>query len=393
MSIFPIASKDFLQMMRDRKTFLFLLFMPIGFTLLFGFAFRGDGNGSGDSRLPVGLLNQDGSPLSLEVERLLGSSAILRLENDPAQAPDGLEKRVAAKELAAAVVIPAGYGQALKTEAPLKLIVFADTSQNAGLSARTEILAAASRLARSVQAAQIVASGDEAALGEALAAWQNPPVRLAVSQTGLVKEAPAPTANPMAGFAHSAPGMMLQFAIAGLLTCAQVIVMERKNRCLQRMLTTAASRFEILLGHYLAIFALIFAQFILLIVFAQLFLRLDYLRQPVATLLMAFTAAACIAAMGLLIGALAKGEDQAIMFSLIPMFVFSALGGAWVPLEITGSTFQAIGHLTPVAWAMDGFKGILLRGLDLGGVILPAAALAGYAVLFFALAIWRFKFE
>ena len=394
MSILHIASKDLTQILRDRKTFLFLLIMPIAFTLLFGFAFSGADAGVEDARLPVGLLNQDGSPLSLELERLLAASEVIRLESDPAQTPVSLEEQVAQKDLAAALVIPAGYGESLNTSAPLKLLVFANASDNAGLSAQTEILAAAGRLVSAIQAARIIANGDEAALGQALAAWQNPPVRLDVVQASAVQvEEPAPSANPLSNFAHSAPGMMMQFAIAGLLTCAQVIVVERKSRCLLRMLTTATRRVEILLGHYLAIFALVFTQFVILIVFGQLFLKLDYLRQPLATLLVAFTAALCIAALGLLIGALAKGEEQAIIFSLIPMFVFSGLGGAWVPLEVTGATFQTIGHLTPVAWAMDGFKGILLRGLDLGGVLLPAAALTGYAVLFFILASWRFKFE
>ena len=394
MSILHIASKDLTQILRDRKTFLFLLIMPIAFTLLFGFAFSGADAGVEDARLPVGLLNLDGSPLSLELERLLAASEVIRLESDPAQTPVSLEEQVAQKDLAAALVIPAGYGESLNTSAPLKLLVFANASDNAGLSAQTEILAAAGRLASAIQAARIIASGDEAALSQALAAWQNPPVRLNVVQASAVQvEEPAANANPFSSFAHSAPGMMMQFAIAGLLTCAQVIVVERKSRCLLRMLTTATRRVEILLGHYLAIFALVFTQFVILIVFGQLFLKLDYLRQPLATLLVAFTAALCIAALGLLIGALAKGEEQAIIFSLIPMFVFSGLGGAWVPLEVTGATFQTIGHLTPVAWAMDGFKGILLRGLDLGGVLLPAAALTGYAVLFFILASWRFKFE
>jgi ABC-2 type transport system permease protein len=78
---------------------------------------------------------------------------------------------------------------------------------------------------------------------------------------------------------------------------------------------------------------------------------------------------------------------------MIPMFVFSGLGGAWMPLEATGKTFQLIGHFTPVAWAMDGFKNILVRGLDLSAVWLPAGALLGYAILFLALAVWKFKFE
>jgi ABC-2 type transport system permease protein len=63
--------------------------------------------------------------------------------------------------------------------------------------------------------------------------------------------------------------------------------------------------------------------------------------------------------------------------------------GAWVPLEVTGETFAMIGHLSPIAWAMDGFKNISIRGLGFDSVLLPIAALAGYAVVFFVLAVWR----
>jgi ABC-2 type transport system permease protein len=62
-------------------------------------------------------------------------------------------------------------------------------------------------------------------------------------------------------------------------------------------------------------------------------------------------------------------------------------------LEVTGETFQAIGHLTPVAWAMDGFTNILVRKLDLSSIWLPAAALLGYAVVFCGAAVWKFSKE
>jgi len=61
-----------------------------------------------------------------------------------------------------------------------------------------------------------------------------------------------------------------------------------------------------------------------------------------------------------------------------------------VPLEYTGAAFQAIGHISPVAWAMDGFKNIVARGLGFSSILVPAAALAGYTLLFFSLAAWRF---
>jgi ABC-2 type transport system permease protein len=185
--------------------------------------------------------------------------------------------------------------------------------------------------------------------------------------------------------------MMLQFAIAGLLVAAQLIVNERKTHCLQRLLTTATARGHILLGHYLAIFTIIFSQFTLLITFAQFALKLDYLSAPVAALVVALAAALCLAALGLLIGTVAKTEEQAIVLSLVPMFLLGGLGGSMMPLEATSPTFQAIGHVSPVAWAMDGFKNIILRGHGLESVLLPAGMLLGYAILFLVLAAWRFQ--
>jgi ABC-2 type transport system permease protein len=148
-----------------------------------------------------------------------------------------------------------------------------------------------------------------------------------------------------------------------------------------------------LLGHYLSIFTLIFIQFILLILFGQIFLKVNYLGQPLATLAVATAAALCIAALGLLIGVVAKSEEQAVTFSMICMFAFAGLGGAWMPLEFTGAAFQAVGHITPVAWAMDGFKNVTTRGLGLEAAWLPVLMLVGYAILFLVLAGWRFRSE
>jgi ABC-2 type transport system permease protein len=187
--------------------------------------------------------------------------------------------------------------------------------------------------------------------------------------------------------------MMVQFAMAGLIGAASILVLERKSGALRRLLTTAISRVEIILGHYLAMFVMIFLQFVILVAFGQLALRVGYLREPLATLLVMVTTALWTASLGLLIGTLAKTEDQVTIFSLIPMFVLAGMGGAWVPLEFTGETFQAIGHLLPTAWAMDGFENIVIRGLGLESVLLPVGILLAYAVVLFGLAVWRFRFE
>jgi ABC-2 type transport system permease protein len=392
--ILDLAWKDLLQNLREKQTFVFLLIMPIIFTLLFGLAFGGVGGEGSDPRLPVGILDQDNNPFSQALIKLLQSSDVIRLEEKVDRLPADLEKHVADNKLAAALVIPAGYSDRLLAGDPLKLIVFADIFNTAGSTAQGVIQTAANRLGISLMSAQVASQALGSALEsentireKTLAAWDKPPISVRVTKPTTSGE------NEENAFTQTSPAMMAQFAIAGLLGSAQIIVNERRSRCLQRLLTTTVSHSQILLGHFLAMFVLILAQIFILIVFGQLFLKLNYLGQPLAVLIMMLSLALFVSGLGLLIGALAKSEDQAVIFALIPMFVFSAIGGAWLPLEFTSKTFQAIGHLSPVAWAMDGFKNIIARGLGLESVLIPAAALLGYAVLFFGLAVWRFRFD
>jgi len=389
--IFDIALKDLLQLSRDFKTFMFLLIMPILFTFLFGYAFGGFGGNDSDSRLPVGYISQDDNWITDELHDLLAESKVIRLEENVFLSPADLEQLVADGNLAAAIIVPDGYGRAVLKNKTVRLTVIAETGTQAWTTIEAELLSATSRVDGAVRTATIMEGMElegvpfDYAFEQTISAWDEPPISINETSSMEIKKA----SNGNSALAHTAPGMMLQFAIAGLLTAAQIIVTERRSRTLQRLLTTATRRIHVLLGHYLAIFLLIFTQFTILITFGQFALKVDYLRLPSATMLVAFCAALCISALGLLIGILAKTEEQAITFSLVPMFVFAGLGGAWVPLEFTGETFQAIGHLSPVAWGMDGFENICARGLGFESVLIPSAALAGYAVLFFVLAVWR----
>lgn len=401
MRMIDLVLKDLTQLVRDWKAFMFLLAMPIAFTLFFGFIFGGVG-GEEDPRLPVGFLDRDGgSVISAHLLHLLDSSDVIRpvvLEGDV----DDAGKKVSDGDLAAVVVIPAGYGeQVLAGEgARLTVIVDADT---AGSTALTGIQTTAARLQGAVRAARLSAEAlaaqggatEEsfllAALEEAIAAWREPP--LTVTATQLQASEDEDQARETNVYAQSSPGMMVQFSIAGLMGAAEILVLERKSKSLRRLLTTAISRAEIILGHFLAMFVMILVQFVLLMGFGQLFLNLDYLREPLAMLLLLVTMALWTAGLGLLIGVLAKTEDQVHAFSLIPMFILSGLGGAWMPLEFTGKAFQTVGHLLPSAWAMDGIQNIIMRGLGFESVLLPAGIMLAYAVAFFALAVYRFQFE
>jgi ABC-2 type transport system permease protein len=407
MRVLTLTLKDLSQLIKDWKTFAFLLVMPIAFTLLFGFVF-GANSGEADSRLALGFINQDDSPITDQLVAVLEKSGVFKLVSMEEANFEEMRQQVADGELIGALLIPAGYGEAMMSGKLIRVELVLEQDSTAGINIKEDLLAPIARLHSMVLAARLSTEdankrqpfknvGEQqaffySALENATMAWQNPDVKVKNTWTGqeIQNEEAVEVDN---GYAHSSPGMMIQFAIAGLVGAAEILVAERTSRSLQRLLTTAVSRFEILLGHYLAMFSMILIQITVLMFFGQLFLDLNYIQHPLASLLIAVTLAMTVAALGLLVGALAKTAENAVVFSLIPMFVFSGLGGAWLPLEFTSENVQFIGHFTPVAWGMDGLKNILLRGMGLEGVWLPALALIGFAVLFFSLAVWLFKFE
>ncbi|MFC1996662.1 ABC transporter permease [Chloroflexota bacterium] len=408
MRIIDLAIKDLLQIVRDWKAAFFLIAMPVGFTLLFGFIFSEQSvNPEEDLRLRVAVVDQDKDLLEIPFyEMLAGSDTIHPVKIDADQKLAELKKQVEDGKLAAVIIIPRGYTTAVQAGDPPQLDVIINTESGAGTTAQWALQGVVSRVLGAASTAQfstqiragIKPFSDEAekqayfsdSLNEAVSAWNEPPATIAPSFTGQDSSEEQGTVN---AFTHSSPGMMVQFAIAGLIGAAEILVLERKSGSLRRLLTTPIRRYEILLGHFLAMVIMILTQFVILILFAQIFLDVPYLREPLATFLVAFATATFAAGMGLLISTLAKTAEQVVVFSLIPMFVLSGLGGAWVPLEFTGETFQKIAYLTPMAWSMTGFKNIIERGQGLESVMIPIGILLIFAVILFGLAAWRFKFE
>jgi ABC-2 type transport system permease protein len=400
-----LALKDLRQVLRDKQSLLFLVLMPIVFTFFFGFAFGSQG-AQGDERLKIGLINQDpGGILSEALERLLESSNTVRPLAVAAEDAASIDQAVLRGEYVAALVIPTGFSAAtLRGEESLLEVIMDEETQD-GQTVRRALQTNITRLVSLVETARLSTEAYAAQAGfdsdavrqayttdavtRALVDWKTQP--LSIRATQAVQEENNPLAvNPYNQFS---PGLMVQFAIFGLLQAAMVMVVERRTGAMARMLTTPMTRVELIGGHILAMFLIFFGQQLLLVLFGQFFLNVNYLREPLAILLLMAAIALWVAALGLLVSSLAKKEEQVIMGSMIAMFLFSALGGAWFSLEMVGKTFSTIGHLMPSAWAIDGYQNIIMRGLGFNSVLLPVAIILAYALAFFGIAIWRFRYE
>ncbi len=402
MRVIDLAFKDLLQVVRDRKSLVFLVLVPIAFTLFFGFVLSGT---IADPRLPVGWIDADSEgELSKALAQTLENSKVIRLVPFEASQAGDASQQVQDEKLAAAVGVPAGFSTQTLAGKTIPITVVVLPGSQGGRTASAAIQAAVNHLLSAVVISRISVETFEAqepfsgqgprqayaeqALKLANQAWVQPSFTIReASATGTSST----TQVAQKGFLQSSPGMIFQSAIMGLTTCSMVLFLERKNKMLQRLLTTPIRRAEIIGGHILGVFIVVLLQELLLACFSQLFFGVDYLREPLGTLLMMAALALWVACLGLLIGAVSRTAEIVILWSIAGMLLFSALGGAWFPLEITGETFAAIGHISPAAWAMDGFQNIILRGQGLASTFLPAGMLFAFAALFFALAVWRFK--
>ena len=398
MKILDLTLKDLSQMFRDKRSLLFVVAMPIVFTLFMGLAYRGStqSDENEDTRIPLALV--DPEPESrlnkMLFDRLDSSDSIRILSMSEDEALNAFRKG----DVAGVLVIPTRFSEQAEAGIVAQLNLIAESSSANGQSLYQLLRVPISQLMSAVEVARISADVQSNAgefvpsLELAWSKWdENSKLSLVRVEQATAQE---PESSDWTGgnpYNQASPGILVQFAIFGLITSAQILVQERKTRTLQRLMTTAMKPWEIVAGHLLAMFALTFLQTAMLVIFGQLALGVNYLREPMGTLLVSMTLGLWVAAMGLLIGVMAKADDQVVLFSMIAMFLFSALGGTWFPLESAGGAFGAIGRTLPSAWAMNGYQNILIRGLGLDSAWMPALILLAYALGFFGLAVWRFR--
>lgn len=397
MRIFDLTLKDLSQIFRDKKSLLFLVAMPIVFTIFMGFAYQSGSEENVDNRIPLAVVNleSDGVLNKALFTRLESSDSIRAEEMTRDAAMDALRKGDAAGVL----ILPVGFSEQTTAGEVAQLTLIADSASAQGQSLyqllRTPISQLMSAVEISRESVDLVAATD-ASVEQSTAfemAWNKWNATSKISLVKIEQAIAAPTSDWTGGnpYNQSSPGILVMFAIFGLVTSAQILVQERKSRTLQRLITTAMQPWQIVAGHMLAMFSITFLQTAMLVIFGQLVLKVDYLSEPLGILLLAVTMGLWVASLGLLIGVVAKEEQQVILYSMVAMFLFSALGGAWFPLESSGGAFAAIGRLMPSAWAMNGYQNILIRGLGLESVWMAVGMLSLYAVGFFLLAVWRFR--
>lgn len=94
---------------------------------------------------------------------------------------------------------------------------------------------------------------------------------------------------------------------------------------------------------------------------------------------------------GLLIANLVATTEQATIVTGATNLLLGAIGGVMVPRSIMPATLQRLSSFSPMAWGLEGFHDILLRGGDVRTIAPRALLLVGFALVTLVLAGFRLK--
>jgi len=176
------------------------------------------------------------------------------------------------------------------------------------------------------------------------------------------------------------PGIVTMFVLFAITVSASAIVEERKKGTLERLLTTRLSVGQLFVGKFLANVSRGFVQTFILLVLAYVVFQLFTPLSFVESLIVALIFAAAAGAIGLVIAAVARTEDQATWIAVFFTMAMVMISGTFFPIP-EDSVLYVISKASINTYANDAFRTIMVEGGSLADVGLELGVVAGVAVV------------
>ena len=395
--IFAIAWKDAIIRFASSSELIFFIVLPVVFTFLLA---GGTPSGNEDPRIPLVMVDEAKTSISAQVIDQLKNSTAVRPElTTRAEAQSQFDDRRAEVVL----ILPAGMDVAALQSGSAQVELLQQPNNMNATVAERAVLTAIRRVSSTISAAQNAVKQREsiqpfASDAEKQAYFES---SLALAQT-IQKDAPervtvvSGNTRDRVNYdprANSSAGQLITWVFIPLFGISALFAYERRQGTLRRLLTTPTEKGTFLLGTISGQVAMALVQMSLLVGFGILVMKLNWGRDPLALFVILLTSALAAAAFGTTMGTFIKTEGQANGLSIMFGMVFALMGGCWYPLELFPAAIQNIVKVLPTTWAMQGMLDLVLRGGGLRDILPEAGVLLGFAVIFFSVGVWRFRYE
>jgi ABC-2 type transport system permease protein len=356
MRFWEIGKRNLKELYRDPVALGFLLGMPLAFIFIFSFAFRGQAT----SPVSIGVVDEDQVQISAAFVSCLESIPALKVVTPVYKSQSEAEEELNTGGLSIYLLIPRGFSQAVERHQAVDLTL-AYNQVDPMLPQRVMPI-----------------------VREATFSFLNIPVPLNIQLSQREAEIKDVYIN------YLIPGMAVYGLMVLITSVGGIMVGDRTRGLLSRLMTTPARPSDFIFGYTLPFIPVIIVS-IAFYLGAGILMGLSVIGNFGLACLILFIMGICCMGIGMIIGTLARSEEQARgapwMF-IVPLVMIS---GAWWPVEQMPSVIRGIAEAFPFQHAMDACRDVVTRGAGFTAILPDLYWLIGWTVVFFALGIVLFR--
>jgi ABC-2 type transport system permease protein len=368
--IWQMLIKEFIQVVRDKRSLSLLLGPPVVQMLLMGYAITFEVR-----YLSTAVLDHDNTPESRELVAQFSSSHYFDVVAHPANRRR-MSELLNAGNVALAIQIDPGFGEYLRKGqmAPLQVILDG-TNSNTALVAMGYVNQITDNFARDYQNKFLQRTSP-------LLAARLPRVEL--------ERRPMfnPDMQSRWNFIPGAIGLLILIQVMGLTAFA--IVRDREIGTLEQVMVTPIRRWEFFTGKTIPFFLIGLADGALIAILATFWFRIPFRGSLWVLSLGSILFLLCVLSVSLFISTVSRTQQQALVSSFFfqqPAIIFSGFG---FPIASIPHHLQWLTYLDPLRYFEVVARSVFLKGVGLSVLWPQMLAMAIFAPIMFTISILRF---
>lgn len=356
MRFWGIGKRNLKELYRDTVALAVLLGMPLAFILVFSSAFGGQAT----SAVSIGVVDEDHSQISSDFVSSLESIPVLEIASPVYSSQPEAEEELNTGGLSVYLLIPHGFGQAVESHQPVDLaLAYNETDP--------------------MLPQRVMPIVREAALG-----FLNISVPLNIELSQREAEIKDEYVNNLI------PGMAVFGLMILITSIGGIMVRDRTRGFLSRLMTNPARPSDFIFGYTLPFIPVIIIS-IVIYLGVGILMGLSIVGNFGLAFLILLILGICCIGIGMIVGTLARSEDQASGAPFLFIVPIVMISGAWWSVELMPAVIKSIAEALPFLHAIDATRDVITRGFGFGDILPDLYWLIGWTVALFALGILLFR--
>ncbi len=363
--LLAVARKEVIQILRDRRSLLIVVIMPVTLMLLFGYGVNLDLKG-----LPVYVLDRDGSQQSQDLLKRFQASEyfhVARVVNDDRAITRALDDGHAKM----GIVIPWDFSLRLRDGGPVEVQALVDASDdntaNVLIGYAQAVVQGYSSEVQLNWLRQHGQPAQTAAMSVETRTWYN---------------------ENLESSAFIVPGVLaLVMSVIGAFLTSLTIAREWERGSMEQLISTPVSAMEIMLGKLAPYFAIGMIDVLICSAIAIDWFHVPFRGSYLTLLVSSALFLVVVLSLGFLISVLAKNQFAASQIALLATFLPAfLLSGFLFPIEQMPVVLQWITRILPARYYVSLLKKIFLKGTPTALLYADLIPLGVFALLLALLA-------